>query len=34
MNVEYLLNYIEENKVTLEFLNNEQNIKNVMGNDK
>ena len=34
MDVEYLWNYIGENKVTLEFLNNEQIIKNVMGNDK
>ena len=34
MNDEYLSNYTGENKVTLEFLNNEQNIKNVMGNDK
>jgi len=34
MDVEYLSNYTGENKVTLEFLNDRQNIKNIMGNDK
>ena len=34
MDVEYLLNYVGENKATLELLNDKQTTKNVIGNDR
>jgi hypothetical protein len=34
MDVEYLLNYLEENNATLELLSNKQLIKNIMRNNK
>ena len=34
MDVEYLLNYLEENNATLELLSNKQLINNIMRNNK
>ena len=34
IDVEYLINYLEENNATLELLSNKQLIKNIMRNNK